>query len=58
MFGRIDLHVEVPDANLANLALPPPAEGSAEIAGRFAAARALPNDRYAGEKGAAVRASA
>jgi magnesium chelatase family protein len=48
MFDRIDLHVEVPAVNPADLSLPPPAEGSAEVAARVAAARAIQAERYAG----------
>lgn len=46
LFDRIDLHVEVPAVSPADLSLPPPAEGSAEIAARVAAARALQSERY------------
>ncbi|KIL97905.1 MG(2+) CHELATASE FAMILY PROTEIN / ComM-related protein [Paramagnetospirillum magnetotacticum MS-1] len=46
LFDRIDLHVEVPAVSPADLSLPPPAEGSAEVAARVAAARALQLDRY------------
>ena len=48
LLDRIDLHVEVPAVAAADLALPPPAEGSAEVARRVAAARDLQNARYAG----------
>lgn len=48
MFDRIDLHVEVPAVSPADLALPPAAEGSAEVAARVAAARALQAERYVG----------
>ncbi len=48
LFDRIDLHVEVPAVNPADLSLPPPAEGSAEVAARVAAARKVQADRYAG----------
>ena len=41
MLDRIDLHVEVDPVSAADLALPPPAEGSAEVAMRVAAARKL-----------------
>src|SRR5690606_9501067 len=41
MLDRIDLHVEVEPVSAADLALPPPAEGSAQVAERVAAARAL-----------------
>jgi len=43
---RIDLHIEVPAVSAADLTLPPPAEGSAEVAARVAAARALQRDRH------------
>jgi magnesium chelatase family protein len=39
LLDRIDLTVEVPPVTAADLALPPPAEGSAEVAARVAAAR-------------------
>jgi magnesium chelatase family protein len=42
---RIDLQVEVPPVTAADLALPPPAEGTAEAAARVAAARALQAER-------------
>ena len=47
LFDRIDLHVEVPAVEAADLSLPPPAEGSAEIAERVAAARQRQRDRFA-----------
>jgi len=50
LFDRIDLHVEVPAVNPADLSLPPPAEGSAQIAARVAAARALQTERYEGQR--------
>ncbi|MFC3100538.1 YifB family Mg chelatase-like AAA ATPase [Altererythrobacter lauratis] len=40
MLDRIDLHVEVDPVSAADLALPPPTEGSAEVAARVAQARA------------------
>ena len=39
LLDRIDLHVEVDPVQAADLALPPPAEGSAEVAHRVAEAR-------------------
>ncbi|MBM3488623.1 MAG: YifB family Mg chelatase-like AAA ATPase, partial [Alphaproteobacteria bacterium] len=45
LFDRIDLHVDVPAVNPADLALPPPREGSAAVAARVAAARAIQRDR-------------
>ncbi|WP_126177049.1 YifB family Mg chelatase-like AAA ATPase [Tsuneonella rigui] len=47
MLDRIDLHVEVDPVSAADLALPPPAEGSAEVAARVAAARAIQTARFA-----------
>ncbi len=55
LFDRIDLHVEVPAVSPADLSLPPPAEGSAEVAARVAAARALQLDRY---RDSAIRTNA
>jgi magnesium chelatase family protein len=46
LFDRIDLHLDVPAVKAADLALPPPAEGSAEVAHRIAAARARQKARY------------
>lgn len=48
MFDRIDLHVDVPAASAADLTLPPPAEGSKQVAARVADARAAQLARYAG----------
>ncbi len=45
MLDRIDLHVEVDPVSAADLALPPPAEGSAEVAARVARARAVQTAR-------------
>lgn len=47
LLDRIDLHVEVQGVSAADLVLPPPAEGSAEVAIRVAAARAIQTARYA-----------
>ena len=47
LLDRIDLHVEVQAVAAADLVLPPPAEGSAEVAARVAAARRLQTERYA-----------
>jgi len=55
MLDRIDLHVEVQPVSAADLLLPAPAEGSAEVASRVAEARAVQTDRYAG-KGARTNA--
>ncbi|HEX4694777.1 YifB family Mg chelatase-like AAA ATPase [Sphingomonas sp.] len=48
LLDRIDLHVEVQAVSAADLVLPPPAEGSAEVAARVAAARAVQTERYTG----------
>ena len=48
LLDRIDLHVEVQPVSAADLVLPPPAEGSAEVAARVAAARAIQTARYDG----------
>ena len=47
MLDRIDIHVEVAAVAAADLVLPPPAEGSAEVAARVAAARNIQTERYA-----------
>ncbi|HEX8447813.1 MAG TPA: YifB family Mg chelatase-like AAA ATPase [Sphingomonas sp.] len=49
LLDRIDLHVEVGAVTAADLVLPPPAEGSAEVARRVAAARDVQTARYAGD---------
>jgi magnesium chelatase family protein len=45
LLDRIDLHVEVQAVSAADLVLPPPAEGSAEVAARVHAARHLQSER-------------
>jgi magnesium chelatase family protein len=47
LLDRIDLHVEVQSVSAADLVLPPPAEGSAEVARRVMAARQAQARRYA-----------
>ena len=47
MMDRIDLRIEVPAVTAADLILPPPSEGSAEVAARVAAARDIQLARYA-----------
>ncbi len=47
LLDRIDLHVEVDPVSAADLALPPSAEGSAQVASRVAAARAVQTERFA-----------
>jgi magnesium chelatase family protein len=48
LLDRIDLHVEVDPVKAADLALPPPAEGTAEVFARVDRARAIQADRFAG----------
>ena len=55
LLDRIDLPVEVDPVSAADLALPPPAEGSADVAARVAAARAIQTARK-GETGARTNA--
>jgi magnesium chelatase family protein len=50
LLDRIDLHVEVQAVSAADLILPPPVEGSAEVASRVAAARDVQTARYAAHK--------
>ena len=47
LFDRIDLHIDVPAVKASDLSLPPPAEGSAAVAARVAAARARQQARFA-----------
>ncbi|WP_066781672.1 YifB family Mg chelatase-like AAA ATPase [Sphingomonas sp. CCH5-D11] len=46
LLDRIDLHVEVQAVSAADLMLPPPSEGSAEVAARVAQVRAIQTERY------------
>jgi magnesium chelatase family protein len=46
LLDRIDLRIEVPAVTAADLILPPPAEGSVEVAARVANARAIQAARY------------
>ncbi|MBJ7253789.1 MAG: YifB family Mg chelatase-like AAA ATPase [Sphingomonadaceae bacterium] len=48
LLDRIDLHVDVQAVRAADLVLPPPAEGSAEVAARVQAARSLQSARLQG----------
>jgi magnesium chelatase family protein len=54
LLDRIDLFVEVPAVTAADLSLPPPSEGTPEVAARVAAAREIQakRARAAGEGGA------
>jgi magnesium chelatase family protein len=48
LLDRIDLHVDVQAVAAADLVLPPPAEGSAEVRRRVQAARQVQTRRYEG----------
>jgi magnesium chelatase family protein len=48
LLDRIDLHVEVDPVRAVDLALPPPSEGSAQVAARVGQARAVQTARLAG----------
>ncbi len=54
LLDRIDLHIEVPAVTASDLILPPPAEGSREVAARVARARRMQTERY-GALGLSVR---
>jgi magnesium chelatase family protein len=58
LLDRIDLHIEVPAVTAADLILPPPAEGSREVAARVARARNVQAERYAALGAADVRTNA
>jgi len=60
LLDRIDLTVDVPPVTAADLALPPPAEGTAEVAARVAAAREIQAHRAeaAGERASPLNARA
>jgi magnesium chelatase family protein len=47
LLDRIDLHIEVPAVSAADLVLPPPAEGSRQVAARVGAARNVQRARFA-----------
>ncbi len=53
LMDRIDLRIEVPAVTAADLILPPPAEGSAEVAARVAAARDIQLEALCGGRIAA-----
>jgi magnesium chelatase family protein len=47
LFDRIDLHVDVPAVTAAEMALPAPREGTAEVRARVMAARRVQTERLA-----------
>lgn len=46
LLDRIDLHIDVPKVTAADLTLPPSREGSADVAARVVAVRALQTERF------------
>ena len=58
LMDRIDLQVEVPPVTPADLALPPPAEGTAEASARVLRARELQADRAEGAEAPVLNALA
>jgi magnesium chelatase family protein len=58
LLDRIDLTIEVPAVTAADLILPPPSEGSAEVAARVAQARELQAARFAARDLPYVRTNA
>lgn len=56
LLDRIDLHVEVAAVTAADLVLPPPSEGTAQVAARVAAARARQTARAPEAGGARTNA--
>lgn len=48
LLDRIDLHVDIRAVSAADLALPPPAEGSAQVKARVERARQMQQARYGG----------
>ncbi len=48
LFDRIDLHVEVAGVSASDLTLPPPSEGSSDVAARVGRARDIQRKRYDG----------
>jgi magnesium chelatase family protein len=49
LLDRIDIAIEVNNVSAQDLSLPPPAEGSAEVAARVAKARSIQRARYENE---------
>ncbi|WP_116134938.1 YifB family Mg chelatase-like AAA ATPase [Tropicimonas sp. IMCC34043] len=58
LMDRIDIRIEVPPIRFTDLDLPPSADGTAEIAARVAAARAIQDRRFAGHAEVRVNADA
>jgi magnesium chelatase family protein len=58
LLDRIDLSIDVPPVTAADLALPPPAEGSTEVAARVAIARDIQTERGKAHGAALINAQA
>src|ERR1700676_172624 len=58
LIDRMDLHIEVPAVTAADLILPPPSEGSREVAARVARARQMQTQRYAAAGAPHIRCNA
>ena len=58
LLDRIDLQIEVPAVSAADLVLPPPSEGSAEVRARVTAARELQRGRFSALGAKGVRTNA
>jgi magnesium chelatase family protein len=58
LLDRIDLHIEVPAVTAADLILPPPSEGSREVAKRVLRAREMQAQRYTASGLAHIRTNA
>ncbi|MGE8940661.1 YifB family Mg chelatase-like AAA ATPase [Leptospira interrogans] len=58
LLDRIDLQIEVPAVTAADLVLPAPTEGSAEVRARVTAARDRQRKRFADRKAVGVRTNA
>jgi magnesium chelatase family protein len=58
LLDRIDLHIEVPAVTAADLILPPPSEGSREVAERVLRAREMQAQRYTASGLAHIRTNA
>ena len=58
LLDRIDLHIEVPAVTASDLILPPPSEGSNEVAARVARARDIQAARYEALKLDGIRCNA
>ncbi len=58
MLDRIDVQVELPAVSAADLSLPPPTEGSAEVAARIRSVREVQAARYAALDAPGVRLNA